>query len=43
LLLLRFLFDGERVQEDQIPSQLQMADGDVIDAVALASQLDGGL
>jgi len=33
LLLLRFLFDGERVQKEQTPTQLEMADGDVIDAV----------
>ena len=31
--LFRFLFDGERVQKDQSPSQLGMADGDIIDAV----------
>ena len=30
---IKFLFDGERIRPDQSPVQLEMADGDVIDAV----------
>jgi small ubiquitin-related modifier len=30
---IRFLFDGQRVREDQTPKELGMEDNDVIDAV----------
>jgi hypothetical protein len=30
---IRFLFDGARIQEDATPEQLEMEDGDVIDAM----------
>eukprot|EP00918_Siedleckia_nematoides_P041519 GHVU01090301.1.p3 GENE.GHVU01090301.1~~GHVU01090301.1.p3 ORF type:complete len:112 (-),score=23.94 GHVU01090301.1:1411-1746(-) len=31
--LVRFLFDGERIRTDQSPEELNMEDGDVIDAM----------
>ena len=33
----RFLFDGNRLSETQTPSQLEMEDGDVIDAMLEAT------
>eukprot|EP00010_Vexillifera_abyssalis_P009082 CAMPEP_0201547128 /NCGR_PEP_ID=MMETSP0173_2-20130828/3535_1 /ASSEMBLY_ACC=CAM_ASM_000268 /TAXON_ID=218659 /ORGANISM="Vexillifera sp., Strain DIVA3 564/2" /LENGTH=88 /DNA_ID=CAMNT_0047956053 /DNA_START=1567 /DNA_END=1833 /DNA_ORIENTATION=+ len=30
---IRFLYDGERIQADQTPHDLEMEDGDVIDAL----------
>ena len=37
----RFLFDGKQIQKDQTPTELEMTDGDVIDA--FKSQVGGGL
>ncbi|PNW72396.1 hypothetical protein CHLRE_16g675749v5 [Chlamydomonas reinhardtii] len=37
----RFLFDGERVNANSTPEQLEMADGDVIDCVI--EQVGGGV
>ena len=36
----RFLFDGERVREDQTPKELGLEDGDSIDVVM--EQVGGG-
>ena len=30
---IRFLFDGERIREDQTPQDLELEDGDSIDVV----------
>jgi small ubiquitin-related modifier len=36
---IKFLFDGNRIQADETPSQLDMADGDIVDA--LVEQVGG--
>lgn len=37
---IRFLFDGQRIRQDQTPEELGMADGDIIDA--MVEQVGGG-
>ena len=36
----RFLFEGERIREDQTPQSVDMEEGDIIDCVI--EQLGGG-
>ncbi len=37
---IRFLFDGQRIRQDQTPAMLGMVDGDMIDA--MVEQVGGG-